>query len=177
MELDKLPFLLIFSLIWNKLFKVSSNIDAESQSWLKGKGKLNENISNPVLHRVCFAYLIFHKCWPIIFNISSKFGENPCDCFWRMWSQTEILFYLFGLKNQTNVFEDLRCMLLWIHRVTGVENSIHSELPLWGGDIWAKKWRIKKTKRKHLEQRKWLVQSLEGRSELVIWVHWKISFP
>ena len=61
---------------------MSTNTDAHSQSWEKGKEKLSGKVSNTVLHQICFAVL--HHIPEILihpFSIYPLFGENPCDCF------------------------------------------------------------------------------------------------
>ena len=159
--------LLILSLIWNKLFNMSTNTDADSQSWEKGKEKLSGKVSNTVLHQICFAYITSR-------NIDSSFFNIPSIWWKSLW------LFLRDVITDRNFIS-----FIWFREsnkygMNGMEDSFLSggkELLLWGGDIWAKKLRIKKTKCENLEQRKWLVQSLESKSTRDIWVHWKRSFP
>ena len=68
--------LLILSLIWNKLFNMSTNTDADSQSCEKGKEKLSGKVSNTVLHQICFAYITSRNIDSSFFNIPSIWWKS-----------------------------------------------------------------------------------------------------
>lgn len=47
---------------------MSTNTDADGQSWEKGKEKLSDKGGNTVLHKICFAYITFQEYWFILFQ-------------------------------------------------------------------------------------------------------------